>query len=62
MSAKSCAWATSSGRSIHQLGKVAVAERSLKFIATCPICLPQLFNSVGLIHILGQLAHPEVVD
>ena len=37
-------------------------EKDLQFIATCPIHLPQLPKSVSLFHILGQPAHPEVVD
>ena len=37
-------------------------EKDLQFFATCPIYLPQLPKSVGLVHILGQPAHPEVVN
>ena len=37
-------------------------EKDLQFFATCLIYLPQLLKLVGLIHILGQPAHPEVVD
>ena len=37
-------------------------EEDLKFFATCLTYLPQLPKSVSLIHILGQPAHPEVVD
>ena len=37
-------------------------EKDLQFFTTCPICLPQLPKSVSLVHILGQPAHPEVVD
>ena len=37
-------------------------EKDLQFFAVCLIHLPQLPKSVGLIHILGQPAHPEVVN
>ena len=37
-------------------------EKDLQFFAACPIHLPQLPKLVGLIHILGQPAHPEVVN
>ena len=37
-------------------------EKDLQFFATCPIYLLQLPKSVGLIHVLGQPACPEVVD
>ena len=37
-------------------------EKDLQFFAACPIYLPQLLKSVGLVHILGQPAHPEVVN
>ena len=37
-------------------------EEDLQFFAACPIYLPQLPKLVGLIHILGQPAHPEVVN
>ena len=37
-------------------------DKDLQLFATCPIYLPQLPKSVGLVHILGQPACPEVVD
>ena len=37
-------------------------EKDLQFFTTCPIYLPQLPKLVGLIHVFGQPAHPEVVD
>ena len=37
-------------------------EKDLQFFATCPIDLSQLSKSVGLVHIFGQPARPEVVD
>ena len=37
-------------------------EKDLQFFSAHPIHLPQLPKSVGLIHILGQPAYPEVVD
>ena len=37
-------------------------EKDLQFFAVYLIHLPQLPKSVSLIHILGQPAHPEVVD
>ena len=37
-------------------------EKDLQFFAACPIYLPQLRKLVGLVHILGQPAHPEVVN
>ena len=37
-------------------------EKDLQFFAACPIHLPQLPKLVGLIHILGQPACPEVVN
>ena len=36
-------------------------EKDLQFFATCLIHLPQLPKLVGLVHILGQPACPEVV-
>ena len=37
-------------------------EKDLQFFAACPIHSPQLPNLVGLIHILKQPAHPEVIN
>ena len=37
-------------------------KKGLKFIAACPIHLPQLPKSVSLVYILGQPAHPELVN
>ena len=37
-------------------------EKDLQFFATCPIYLPQLPKLVSLVHVLGQPAHPEVVN
>ena len=37
-------------------------EEDLQLFAACPIYLPQLPKSVGLVHVLGQPACPEVVD
>ena len=37
-------------------------DKDLKFIAACPIRLPQLPNLASLVHILGQSAHPEMVN
>ena len=37
-------------------------EKDLQFFAACPIYLPQLPKLVGLVYILGQPAHPEVVN
>ena len=37
-------------------------EKDLQFFAACLIYLPQLPKLVGLVHILGQPAHPEVVN
>ena len=37
-------------------------EKDLQFFATHLVHLPQLPKLVGLIHILGKSAHPEVVD
>ena len=37
-------------------------EKDLQFFTTCPIYLSQLPKLVGLVYILGQPAHPEVVD
>ena len=37
-------------------------KKDLQFFAACPIYLPQLPKLVGLVHILGQPVHPEVVD
>ena len=37
-------------------------EKDLQFFVACPIYLPQLPKLVSLIHILGQPAHPELVD
>ena len=37
-------------------------EKDLQFFATCPIHLFQLPKLVSLVHILGQPAHPEVVN
>ena len=37
-------------------------EKDLQFIAACLIHLPQLPKSVHLIHVVGQPAHPEVVN
>ena len=37
-------------------------EKDLQFFATCLIYLPQLPKLVGLVHILGQPACPEVVN
>ena len=37
-------------------------ENDLQIFAACPIYLPQLLKLVGLVHILGQPARPEVVN
>ena len=37
-------------------------EKDLQFFAACPIYLPQLPKSVGLVHVFGQPVRPEVVD
>ena len=37
-------------------------EKDLQVFAACPIYLPQLPKLVGLVHVLGQPACPEVVN
>ena len=37
-------------------------DKDLQFFAVCPIYLPQLPKLVGLVHVFGQPARPEVVD
>ena len=37
-------------------------EKDLQFFTACPIYLPQLPKLVSLVYILGQPAHPEVVN